>query len=235
MNIETYIITWNREDCIHLTINYYKAFSKVIIYDNHSDDNTPKICKALGAEVRTFGTKGVLNDQDYLDVKNNCWKGSKADWVIIVDDDEIFATHEIFKKTTSTILKPQGYSMFSESMPENSWFEITTGYEDEKYSKLCCFRPDMVQEINYIYGCHESRPKFNGVISEQGYLFHYNAVGGAQRMIDRHALYEPRRQRSPINMKWGLGKEYGYSPESKRIWFQEQLRKSRELSFLGTL
>lgn len=245
MKVETYIVTWNREDVIHLTVNYYKQLGKVIVYDNFSDDKTREICESLGAEVRLFGRAGVLDDQAYIDVKNNCWKGSQADWVIIVDDDEILwhpnLLNILIESTICSIpvcaFKPNGYSIYSDSMPINSWLEITTGFEDEKYSKICCFNPQKIQSINYVYGCHECNPVTNGisVIANRGInLLHYHGVGGAERMIKRHQLYEPRRQKSQVNMRWGLGKEYGYSAESKRKWFQEQLEKSSTLFEDGT-
>lgn len=244
MKIETYMIAWNREDTIAMSIDYYRQLGRVILYDNFSDDRTREIAIEHGAEIQLFGTKGELNDQHYLDVKNNAWKGSKADWVIVIDDDEIlwrgineeenaFAnTLYNLKLKDYTIIKPQGIQMFSNLMPQKSWFEINTGYKEDKYSKLCCFRPDKINEINYVYGCHEANPKGEIKIYDGRYpfeLLHYNGVGGAERMIKRHQLYEPRRQRSTINMRWGLGKEYGYSPESKRKWFKEQLEKSTTL------
>ena len=238
MNIETYVIAWNRADTIHMTVNYYKQFGRVILYDNFSEDNTREIAESCGAEIQLFGNRGVLSDQHYLDVKNHCWKGSKADWVIVVDDDEILTVmdnvsmEDIFwdaKIHGHTIFKPQGYSMYSNDMPLNSWFDIKTGIIDDKYSKLACFNPKSIESINYIFGCHEANPKGNIVYNNDLSLLHYNAVGGAERMIKRHQLYEPRRQKSPVNMRWGLGKEYGYSPESKRIWFKEQLAKSEIL------
>jgi glycosyltransferase involved in cell wall biosynthesis len=238
MKVETFIITWNREDTIHLTVNHYSKLGRVIVYDNYSDDNTVKICKALGAEVRTFGREGVLDDQAYKDLKNNCWKGSQADWVIVVDDDEILYGKHIYVSLINlrndgfSIIKPQGYSMFSNEMPVDDWTDIKTGIKDDKYSKLCCFNPSMIQEIGYEYGCHthmNGYPKGNIKIFYGLSLLHYNCVGGAERMIKRHQQYEPRRQKSIVNMRWNLGAEYGYSPESKIEWFKEQLEKSEIL------
>lgn len=243
---EAFIIAWNRSDTIHLTILHYKQFcQRIVIFDNYSDDGTREIALSMGCDVRLFGTKGVLDDQAYVDVKNECWKSSKADWVVVCDDDEILYHHELSKHLEiatsqgSSIIPTQGYSMYSNDVPHGTWLDIKTGIIDTKYSKLAIFDPKKLKEIGYVYGCHEARPKpfkantdlYCGAFIP---LLHYHAVGGAQRMIDRHALYEPRRRRSEINMKWGLGKEYGYSAESKREWFKNQLERSKTLSFLGT-
>lgn len=235
MNIETHFITWNRADCIHMTVNHYLKLGKVIVHDNFSTDNTREICESLGAEVRLFGVAGVLDDGEYLKVKNEVWKSSKADWVIIVDDDEILWHPSIIqelqyaKDSGATIVRPQGLSMFSKTMPIDDWTEVMTGYKDDKYSKLCCFNPQVIEEINYVYGCHEAHPKGRIRCVDKLYLLHYMGVGGVERMIDRHALYEPRRQQSRVNMRWALGTEYGFTAESKREWYEKQLAKSRNL------
>ena len=223
MKIETHILTWNRYSTIHLTVNYYKQFGKVIVHDNFSDDGTWDIGEMLGAEMRLFGKAGVLDDGEYLKVKNNAWKGSDADWVIVVDDDEILyhpyllTQLQVAKNDGITVIKPKGFAIVSNDMPVSDWTEIMDGIRDENYDKLCCFDPKALAEIGYEYGCHRNtRPKGKVVQKEMGVLLHYQAVGGAQRMIERHRLYEERRLKSPVNVRRGLGKEYGYSEESKR-------------------
>lgn len=239
MIIEAFIIAWNREDTIHLTINYYKSFcQKVSLYDNHSTDRTKDIAESLGAEVHTFGTPGVLNDQHYLDVKNNCWKGSLADWVIVVDDDEILYDDildfklKLGKSGQYTIIQPQGFGVFSNEMPKEKWTDILTGVNDDNYSKFCVFDPKKIIEIGYIFGCHQAKPKGQIRVLNDLWLLHYRAVGGVDRLIERHRLYEPRRQKSAINMKWGLGENYKYAienPQKTRDWFNENLSKSVKL------
>ena len=230
--IETYIITWNREDSIHLTLSYYLNIGRVILYDNFSTDRTRDIAEAMGAEVRLFGTAGQLDDGLYLDIKCRAWKQSKADWVIVVDDDEILYHPDLVMKLQEatargvTIFKPQGFSIYSNEMPRESFLEVLNGFDDAKYSKLCVFNPSRVTDIGYIYGCHEVKsghPKGHIVMENDLYLLHYHGVGGVQRMIARHEQYAQRL--SPLNKRWGLGKEYGNSAESKRVWFKQQIEK----------
>lgn len=239
MKIETYIITWNREDTIHLTLKYYLALGKVVLFDNFSDDRTREIAESMGADVRLFGQAGVLDDAVYLDIKNHCWKRSTADWVIVVDDDEILwhpnlvMELERAKATGHTVIHPQGFGIFSETMPKEDWTELLTGLEDNNYSKLCCFSPH-ISDINYVYGCHEARPQGSIIVVYKGlYLLHYRAVGGANRLIRRHKEYEPRRQRSRINMRWDLGSHYRATvdnPEETKRWFSDNLKRSYALS-----
>lgn len=240
MRIETHIVTWNRADTIHLTVQYYQAFSKVIVHDNFSTDQTRDILEALSAEVRLFGRAGVLDELEYLKVKNHVWKGSDADFVLLVDDDEIIYHPELINvlqraiTNGDTIFKPKGFSIYSNDMPVNKWTEIMTGIPDEKYNKPCCFSP-RINEINYAPGCHEAKPRGDLKYNNELILLHYHGVGGVERMIKRHQEYEPRRQKSEFNMRWGCGKEYGFSPESKRQWFKEQLEKSVPFSEAGLL
>lgn len=236
MTIETFIITWNREDCIHLTINYYKQFGRVILYDNYSDDQTREIALQFGAEIQLFGTKGELNDQHYLDVKNNCWKGSKADWVIVVDDDEILWHYNLLhqlslaKLSGIKIIKPQGFNIHSDLMPEESWLDIMTGEPNENYSKLCCFDPT-IGEIKYNFGCHAARPNQPIFYNPEIYLLHYREIGGVERLIERHKQYAKRL--SETNRKYNLGHHYTESEESKRQQWKEFSERCVTLSVAG--
>lgn len=246
MTIEAHIIVWNKEDTIHLTIKHYQKFcNKIFVYDNFSTDKTREIAEELGAEVSMFGFAGVLDDHQYRELKNKCWKKSRADWVIIVDDDEILY-HEDLKfvlaqasTNWATIFRPQGYSMHSDQLPEKDWLEIKTGHKDNAYSKLCVFNPEAIKEIGYEYGCHTHQkdcPKGKLVFgAEQIYLLHYCFVGGVDRLIKRWGEYEPRRQKSSINMRWNLGHRYAKTESEIRKEWQESLEKSKELSKVGII
>lgn len=240
MKIETYIITWNREDTIALTLKHYLRLGKVFLFDNFSDDRTREIAEEMGADVRLFGTAGVLDDGVYLDIKNRAWQKSTADWVIVVDDDEILYHPDLAMELERigregfTMIKPQGWGMFSNKMPKEEWTEIMTGVKDDNYSKMCVFNPKYVTDIRYVYGCHEANPR-GFVRTYYGLnLLHYWGVGGADRIIKRHLEYEPRRQRSRINMRWNLGHRYAETaknPDTTRKWFTENLERSCALSF----
>lgn len=238
---EAYIITWNREDVIHLTIRHYQSLGfKVILYDNFSTDRTREVADGCGADVRLFGRAGVLDDGVYLDIKNHAWKNSKADWVFVGDDDEIIY-HPNFgevlqqaDRTGVTIFKPKGFSIYSDQMPKEDFLEIKTGFFDSKYDKLCLFKPSKVTDIGYIEGCHRVREGFpKGVLnfSTDMYLLHYHGIGGVERMIARHKLYAERL--SERNRRWGLGKEYADSEQSKRQWFKDQIARSSPFHHLS--
>jgi glycosyltransferase involved in cell wall biosynthesis len=223
-DIETYIVAWNEAETIHLTIKHYQAFSKVILYDNFSDDRTREIALEMGCEVRMFGRKGELNDAEYLKVKNRSWKGSKADFVIIVDADEILQEPKDF---TGTIWKTKGFNIYSHDVPRENYSEIMTGHWDDNYSKTVIFSPKKLTDINFTYGAHKSDPKGEVVYSPEVLtLFHYRAIGGPERMVKRHAQY--RKRMGYLNRTLGLGSHYLYDDNRRRKEWNEYYQKSFE-------
>lgn len=225
-------MAWNEAETIAISIRHYQQFcDKVILLDNFSDDDTREIAEKMGAEVRLFGIKGVLDDREYTKIKNNVWKGSDADWVIVVDADEILYLDQGFFKYEATIIKPQGWQVISREMPKENWLEITNGFAYDQYSKLCCFRPKEIQEINYLHGCHVANPKGNVNIFEAGILFHYRNVGGPERLVARHALY--RERMSDWNKRWNAGGHYLYEDQQRRKEWEEQYAGSVEFHLRG--
>lgn len=221
MTIDTYVIAWNEIDIIELTIKHYQKFSNVTLFDNFSDDGTPELAKRLGCQVLTFGRKGELNDAEYLKIKNRAWKKSKADFVIIVDADEIL---EQPTETDCTIFRTKGFNIYSHEMPKESYSEILTGLNDDNYSKSVIFSPKDITEINYSYGAHTCDPKGKVIYSKEILtLFHYRAIGGPDRIVKRHAQY--RKRLGYLNKQLGLGSHYNY-PDEQRIkeWFQYYLQ-----------
>lgn len=232
MKIHAHIIAFNEAETIHLTIKHYKQFcEKIFIYDNFSTDNTRDICESMGCTIKLFGVAGSLDDKEYLKIKNHCWKDSDADYVIICDADEILMppnrTYD-----PCTIYKTSGWNIFSNDIPKEKWQEITFGIPDSKYSKLVCFDPRRIDEINYIYGCHQAKPEGDVRYSDEVLtLFHYKHVGGAERIADRHALYNARL--SDWNKRWKCGYQYQEPREQTIKYFNECLKKSVPYSQAG--
>jgi glycosyltransferase involved in cell wall biosynthesis len=242
--VEAFIVGWNESETIHLTLKHYKSFcEKVTLFDNYSTDGTPDIARSMGAEVKQFGTPGVLSDDDYLTVKNNCWKKSKADWVIVCDADEILYVNqysgynqmlEAQAYSGMTIYKTIGFDVVSHDMPVHSFIDIKTGYVNENYSKSVIFNPRKIKEINYKYGSHVCKPVGDVVYSPDVLvLMHYRNIGGPQRLVDRHALYRPRM--SEKNKRFGLGCHYEYTDEQRVKEWHEKFNRSVDLSKAGLL
>lgn len=239
MRIICYFINFNDSFYLPFLAKHYGKFcEKIIMYDNYSTDGSRKLAEELGFEVRVFGLPGVLNDQHYLDVKNQCWKeqiGKDIDYVIVVDADEFVVVGDelINKRMLGEELDSaptvQGFNMISEQLPVGDVFEIKTGSPSESYSKQAIFNPDQITEINYIHGCHRNRMTGRITTGSICRLFHYRQIGGVQRLIDRHAMYRPRL--STFNLKHRMGHHYGtpkFTP-TEIMEFNEGKRKEWEI------
>lgn len=226
--VHAHIIGWNVADTIEFTIKHYRAFcEEVFFYDNHSTDGTGTIATHFGAQVKTFGEPGVLSDQHYLDVKNHCWKGSKADLVIVVDDDEIIEECQGWQNFHGTIAKTQGFEVYDFGMPHRYFWELRMGIPNPNYSKAAIWNPHAIKEINYVFGCHQAKPEGDVKWSDLYYgMLHYRSIGGPERLINRHAAYRAKNI-AEINKRWGLGSHYWNQTDEERRthWLQEYDRR----------
>lgn len=214
MKIVLYFINWNDSYYLPFIKKHYSPFVQhIIMYDNWSNDGSQAIAKQLGFEVRTFGWANRLDDQDYLNVKNHCWKEQRncgVDLVIVCDADEFVQPYRL----TGTAPVVAGYNMISDTLPVKDIFEVNTGAKSESYSKQAIFSPDHIDEIDFVHGCHKNHMKGN--IIRDGYckLFHFRQIGGVQRLLDKHATYRPRM--SKFNLKNNMGHHYLQEDEQKR-------------------
>jgi glycosyltransferase involved in cell wall biosynthesis len=234
--IEAHIIAFNEAETIHLTIKHYQSFcDRIIIWDNHSTDNTREIARLMTCTVKTFGVKGELSDRAYMELKNDCWNKThpgqdRRDWVIVVDADEVllYDRKKLYFDSKATIVKIQGWNIFSHDMPKNHWLDITTGHTEENYSKNVIFDPKQITDINYHIGGHVCKPRGNVVWSDETlYLLHYRNVGGPQRLVDRHNLYRPRMSKENLQRNWGH--HYLMTDEERIKEWEEKYLKSKPL------
>lgn len=237
MNVDAHIICWNERDLLPLTIKHYREFCRTItIYDNYSDDGSDTIAESMGCKVVKFGKPGELNDNFYLEVKNHCWKGSNADYVIVCDADEIITSkwanyvseEERMNGVRPTIYRTQGWQVTSNNFPENDLLEVTNGWAFDNYSKSVMFDPRAIKEMNYRPGAHRCDPVGDIVYSSEIlYLLHYRQAGGAERLVRRYSQYMKRL--SQFNRKHGHGIHYRQRPEQIRANFKRELLKSKPL------
>lgn len=239
MNIDLHILTWNESDIIRLVLRHYKKFCRTMyVYDNHSTDNTREIAIEEGATVKLFGS-AFFDDENNRQLKNNCWKGSDADFVIVCDCDEILCQYRPSKcnlnvdqpfdlNTEFTIYPTTGWQVMSDSMPKYSLLELTEGYVFHNYSKTIIFSPKKITEINYGPGAHESDAKGSVVwANEPLYVLHYKHIGGVQRTIDRYKILQKRLSKKNRQMGWGI--HYNRTPASLRQEWSERMLKSKPL------
>ena len=230
--VTIYTITYNEEVIIESFINHYrKNFPncEININDNYSTDLTVEIAKKYGCNVVLYNTNNELSDETYLQIKNNVWKTSKTDWVIICDCDELIEINESQliseEKELTNIIKPIGYSL----MNNNEIVDIKNmkyGFRDLGFDKCILFNKKFIKEINYSVGAHSCHPvgynngvKFNNNTYR---LLHYKYLSPSYT-VNRHKMFGERL--SEINKKRGWGIHYGFSSESIIEYYNEQKNK----------
>lgn len=235
MIIEAFILCYNEEQMIRHTLNHYLQFCDIVnVLDNYSNDQTIEIIKKEYSPERVkilkYNSNNELNDAAYLYLKNNAWKKSTADWVIVCDMDELVDPENLrpkleqFLNTNYAVIQCEGYNMFSEKFPGNYNIpiinQVQMGVRATNFDKSIIFRPLKVQEINYAPGAHTCNPIFYNsdyVITKAFKLFHYKYIG-LDYLIHKHHQYAERL--SQYNRSNNFGAEYLKGKEHVKQCFE---------------
>ena len=213
--VTVYTVTYNEEYIIKFFVNHYrKKFPdcNIVIFDNFSTDDTVKIARSLGCVVKYYNTNDTFSDKKIIDIKNNCWKDSETEWVIVCDCDELIQINEEQlkkeEKNGYTIFKFNGYNLmnFNDNILEN----ISYGWPDEAYDKILLFNKTKIKEINYNYGCHEAYPIGILKYCNEYNMYHYKFLG-LEHTIDRYKNFSKRL--SNENIELGLSLHYFMTEE----------------------
>jgi len=212
MTIDVFSLCYNEEIILPYFLKHYKKFVRnITIYDNMSTDNSVNIMNEYGVNVIPYDTQGKLEESAFLNIKNNSWKGSDADWVIVCDTDELIYHENIIEVLTNTHANhiiTEGYEMVSETLPTTEgqiYEELKFGYSKPDYSKACLFKPSEVTNINFGPGCHFSDPTGPNIISIQDSgikLLHYKYLN-REVLIKKYDHYRVRQSEEMIRMGWG--------------------------------
>lgn len=169
--VEVITITWNEERYLQDFINFYRYRLKncpITIYDNLSDDRTVEIAKANNCSVYSFSTEGTLDELTLTTMRNNVWRRSSAEWVIIVDADELVDVRDQDLVNVSwNVNKCIGYEMYgteADKLPD-----LRYGVPSHWYNKSCLFNTHQIESVVSDGGCHNST-----FTSKQGYEVVYN-------------------------------------------------------------
>ena len=236
--IHVYSICYNEQHFVKNFLAGYAGAERIVVYDNMSTDNTVELLNEdPRVEVRFFDSDNKIRDDLYLEIKNHAWKEArgKAEWVIIVDFDEIFNRCLIedgvpkfdldlssLTKDGYNMVRPYGYNMISLDAPLGKpghpfeYSQRATYHAPEE--KLCCFNPNEIFEINYYAGCHRSEPLDMGqtirnlrvAMFEHFKLMHFK-FWNLDLYMERMAEYQTRL--SEWNRKMGAGWHYMESLE----------------------
>ena len=189
VRVALFIFTWNDELMIGPAILFYRSVLgngvDITVVDNESYDKTTTICKRMRVRVQSYGTNNLHDDVTLRKMKNECWKGSDADWVIVVDADEWVDVSQKdlagYTKRGVTIVEPKGFEMVSESDTTNL-FSLRHSVRNTLYDKPCIFDHRAIVDICFTTGCHDARPVERG-----GDVHWWNVMKGLR--IQRPTLY----------------------------------------------
>jgi hypothetical protein len=249
MNIWVYTICWNEQHFVKNFLAAYHEATKIIAFDNMSDDNTVELLKQdPRVEVRPWSSGDQIRDDLYLEIKNNCWKEARglADWVIIPDFDEVF-NHAVLTADKNahltlnleepyrngyTIIKPYGYNMVSIDAPlgepQHPYHYSKKGVYHWPMEKPCCFRPDRINEINFAPGGHGIEPKGEvKIYSGPEYKLMHFKLWNMQLYIEKIKAQASRL--SAINKEKGWGEHYSWPIERHYRSFMEAYAASKPL------
>ena len=226
--VELYTVCWNEEVRLPYFLRHYRDVDVIHLYDNDSTDRTVELAAADSrVRVHRLDTGGKYTEAAQMHVRNNAWRGSKADWVIVCDVDELlyYPDHRLLDSVGSaTILHPYGYDMISAALPTTSgqlYEEVNRGVYSSGFDKLVAFRPSAV-EPNYSPGCHHAQPRgdVRYFRSPQLLLLHFHYLS-AEWTWARHQAVGRRMSQENISYRWGvqyLWTKEKFAQEFQRLW-----------------
>ncbi len=246
MDITVHTLCYNEEQLLPFFLDYYSRFaSKIVIWDNLSTDATEAIAtsyKKTKVEIRKFNTNNEFREDINIYIKNNCWKGDKADWVIVCDADEFLYPLDIpgfvARRSDFHVFRPAGYNMVSERFPEHGPLLITdqikSGVKADNYSKTVLFNPKMVKEIDYSVGAHTARPRGDSTLAlydarhfdDELKLLHYKNISFAYRQM-KNKGYAARV--GPISKQFNWNYHFSFDERTQRAEFDVLLRDATKI------
>lgn len=227
--ITIYTTAYNEEIFLQFMIDHYRQrfpSCHIVVYDNYSTDNTESIAIHNNCEVIKHDTNEQVNDQLLTNLKNNCWKNAKTEWVLVCDVDELLNINEsqlkLEDEAGTTIIAPTGYNMVN--MQDNFDFvNIKYGCRHSGFDKKCLFKRTAVQEINYLPGAHLCNPVGNIKYSGSYDLYHYKGYN-IDYLVERHKLIAGRI--SDINKANGWAHNYFQKSAEEKREFLLDIRKN---------
>ena len=212
MKVEVHVLFFYETWLSNYIIRHYSQFAQRIVVHNAGPNKLIATPDWFSGACSTFEDVPwdcpEVNDLKYAELRNNCWKGTDADWVIVVDADEFIYFPEGAEKSLgaytrmgAAVIRPHGFEMFSETLPTGGgqiYEEIKMGAPDDKwYAKPVLFNPKLVSDMRFGLGSHEANPHLHdGRSFHVGpkwpfakpacNLLHYHQIGPADWIAERY-------------------------------------------------
>lgn len=223
--VTVHLITYNEELMIEFFVKHYrKLFPNCVIkvYDNYSTDETVKIAENLGCQINYYDSNNKLSDSKFLEIKNNCWKDSETDWVVVCDCDELISIteEELINESNNgvTLFKFDAYNMVNTEDTLNL-DKMTLGFRDSIWDKTLLFNKSKINDINYQPGCHVCGPSGEVKYSTNIYkMLHYKYLG-VEYTVSRYKMFADRL--SDENKRMGWSYHYAENEAKLRRYYSE--------------
>ena len=176
MKVEIFVPAYNGMHILPMFLDHYQERfpgCRINIYNDNSTDETGDYCRSRGCNVVDY----VSDEPKTISVthlRNNCWKESEAEWIIVVDQDELIniSLADLDAIENFDVIKFKGYNMVVQE-GQNGPREFTHGKLHPWYCKSLMFRKS-VGEINYTLGAHTVKPEGDVRINRYHFtMFHY--------------------------------------------------------------
>jgi hypothetical protein len=219
-SVDVFALCYNEEHILQAFIDHYKNNfnANITFYDNESSDNSINIIKANGCNYISYYSGGKMDEQCLLAIKNQCWKQSNADFVIVCDTDEFLEVPTDIDGCT--IIKTRGFDMVGE-------FDSRLGVFNQIYSKYIMFSPKHIQEINYSAGCHYCKPVGKIIENEIHALLLHRKYISEEHIKKRYVNYSDRN--SEANRINGYCLHYDMNNENVIYNMFQELREKAQI------
>lgn len=188
--IDIYMLVYNEMMILPYTFRHYKALFPDVtftVYDNMSTDGSAQWCRAQGATVISWDSNGKIDDDKYIQIKNNVWKKSRG-WAIVCDCDEWLeitaAQLEKEQALGTTMLNTYGFDVVGIDMKQS--LTERKGLYNKRMSKSVCFFVPAVKEINFTLGAHTCKPVGNIKVSTTQYVLRHQHFGSLGYALHKH-------------------------------------------------
>ena len=222
--VEVHVLRYGDGWLVPYVVKHYLTYAtKLVIHDAGGGEFGCILDPRLS--VVPWGLGPEVNDLKYAELRNECWKGTDADWVIVADLDELIYFPEgadkslgAYTRMGAAVIRPHGFEMFSETYPTTGgqiYDEIKQGAPDDKwYSKPIIFSPKLVSETRLGLGSHESDPVLHDerrfhvgpkwpFAKPPAWLLHFHHIGPASDIAAKFDATRSRMCEANVKNRWG--------------------------------
>ena len=225
MRVEVHVLRYGDAWLVPYVIKHYATYATRLIIHDAGPKDTFGVSEGGFVEVRPWSLGPEVNDLKYAELRNECWKGTDADWVIVADLDEFIYFPEgadkslgAYTRMGAAVIRPHGFEMFSETYPTTSgqiYDEVKMGAPDDKwYAKPILFSPKLVSETRLGLGSHESDPVLHDerrfhvgpkwpFAKPPCWLLHFHHIGPKQDIAAKFDATKSRMCKENLANNWG--------------------------------